>query len=119
MKRARPPPVAPQQEDGRLLEGELPATPGPALTPTARAHACAYTHTDTHSPCQFSFGLNQPHGIRAQVQGRGDMVTSLGSVTLETSGRAQDRGRGADILSLGQKRDPVSMGTNRTTAQGL
>ena len=54
MKRARPPPVAPQQEDGRLLEGELPATPGPALTPTARAHACAYTHTHTHTvPVNF------------------------------------------------------------------
>lgn len=101
MTRARPPPVAPQQEDGRLLEGELPANSGPCSHPNcpwacvhvhARAHPPhTHTHTHTYSPCQFSFGLNQPHGIRAQVQGRGDMVTSLGSVTLETSGRAQNR----------------------------
>lgn len=76
--------------------------------------------THIHSPCHLAFGLNQSNGIRTQVQGWGDVVTSLRS-----SERAQDRAtsqgsrKGADILNLGQKKDLASMGTSRTATQGL
>lgn len=65
----------PMAREHKNAGGELPGAEGSAL---ARTHA----HTD--SPCHFSFGLSQPHGIRTQVQGWGNMVTSLRSMTLET-----------------------------------
>lgn len=107
-----PSPADARWEDVRMLEGQLPGSQGSALPPT-----------DT-VPATFLW-LQPTTWHQNPGSESGDMVTSLRSMSLGSSGGAQDRaaswgrGQGADIWSLGQKRDLANMRTNRTAAQGL
>lgn len=94
VNRARPTAGDPWWENIRMLEGELPGTQGPALTPT---HAHTYT---VPSP--------------TQVQGWGVIFEKYDSEEFrQGSGHSSfpRRRQGADILSLGQRRDLASRGT--------
>lgn len=94
-----------------MLEGQL-GSQGSALPPTDTVPATFLWFQPTT--------WHQNPGSES-----GDMVTSLRTMSLGSSGRAQDRaaswgrGQGADIWSLRQKRDLANMRTNRTAAQGL
>lgn len=117
VNRARLPyPINPWLENIRMLEGnceELKAQPLPLLM-----------HTHRQSPSLFFWPQpatwHQNPGLG--LGKRGHIFEKYDS---GNSGRAQDRAdswggkQGADILSLRQKRDLASMGTNRTAAQGL
>ena len=73
---------------GRAARNSRPCS-HPNLGASVHTHKHTYTLSLLLIPCHFSFGLNQPHCIRAQVQ-------AWGGVTLGSLEGVQDREPGTE-----------------------